>query len=362
MSVLPERVTPHQIRPSCVDAIGTAGRERVCSSVLIRPPHMRTGRTGPTCHRQDVRRLALLVRTSIVDEPVIAHRTTGSVACSTIAALRRALNAPVTAVAMGPGAFHNTHFQATTAANTTLFVKVFTAADYWQRAITAAAVTEQLIRTPRLLDHGELRTADRGNRWWISYEWLDLTPFTPTPRLLEQAGEMLGWLHAATRGQLAGFDQHDLDAEITERAGHLASIDRGAADRIRALHAQQGPARLPGTTGLIHGDLHFGNLAVHHGEPILLDMENVRAAPPIVDFSKLLDLGGLDDPAHRDALFTGYTRHAPPVLPWPCAMRSVRLWTTAGVLVYAHATGLSSFAAHGYRRLAELEADTAATR
>lgn len=83
----------------------------------------------------------------------------------------------------------------------------------------------------------------------------------------------------------------------------------------------------------------------------------MRAAAPLVDFGKLVDLGGLADDAHRAAFFRGYERYAAPVWPWPAALRAVRLWATAGVLVYSLALGLREFAQHGYRRLAELEAE-----
>lgn len=279
-------------------------------------------------------------------------------ACPVSEALRRTVGAHAVLPRSAPGAFHNTHFRAILPRDRTVFVKVFTDAAYWRRAIAAAAVVEPLIATPRLLDHGPLdSTGDRTSRWWITYQWLDLTPFTPAPDLLAQVGTMLGRLHAATRGQVTGFAEHDLDAEILERAGHLAPIAPDLADRIRALHARWGPTQLPGQIGLIHGDVHPGNLALHDGTPLLLDLENVRAARPLVDFGKLADLGVLADPAHRYAFFTGYTRHAPPVWPWPEEMRAVRLWTTAGVLVYAHATGLSGFADHGRWRLAELESE-----
>ena len=84
-------------------------------------------------------------------------------------------------------------------------------------------------------------------------------------------------------------------------------------------------------------------------------IKNMRAGQPIVDFGKLVDLDGLADTAQRDAFFGGYERLAAPVWPWHESMRAVRLWTTAGVLVYSLAMGLDEFAAQGYRRLAELE-------
>lgn len=43
------------------------------------------------------------------------------------------------------------------------------------------------------------------------------------------------------------------------------------------------------------------------------------------------------------------------VFPWPAAMRYVRLWHAAGVLVYARARGLVTFAAHGEEILSVIE-------
>jgi hypothetical protein len=252
-----------------------------------------------------------------------------------------------------PRDFHNIHFRASTAAGTAVFVKVFDDQGYWRRARAAAAM-ETLLRTPRLLDQGELGI----DRWWISYEWVELRPFVPTAEHLCQVGAMLGRFHASTCGLTAGFGEHDLDAEIADHARRLADLDACAADRVRALHTRWRPTELLDDVGLIHGDFHWRNVALAGGEPMLFDLENMRAAAPLLDFGKLVDLDGLASDADRAAFFRGYERYAPPpVWPWPAALRSVRLWTTAGVLVYSLALGLREFARHGYRRLAELEAE-----
>ena len=60
---------------------------------------------------------------------------------------------------------------------------------------------------------------------------------------------------------------------------------------------------------------------------MLLDLENMRVAAPLLDFGKLVDLGGLADSAHRAAFFRGYERYSAPAWPWPAALRAVRLWT-----------------------------------
>lgn len=266
--------------------------------------------------------------------------------------LSRALGVRVTLLGDG-SEFHNVHFRATTSAGTRLFVKVLDDAAYWRRAIAAAsAVAPLMAGTPQLLEHGELGAG----RWWLAYEWLaDLAPFEPTPRTLKQVGALLGRLHAATRGATQGFTCHDVDVEITERAGHLAAMDDAAADRVLALQTRWGPTELPGEIGLIHGDFHWRNVGLAAGVPVVFDLENVQAAHPLVDFGKLLDLDGLPRDANREAFFRGYDREADPVLPWDVALRAVQLWTTTGVLVYSLTRGLTDFAAHGYRRLAELE-------
>lgn len=265
-------------------------------------------------------------------------------------ALRRTLGVAIVPL-NAPGKLHNIHFRATTSAGSATFVKVFNDRDYWHRAIAAAVKAEPLLRTPRLLDYGELGPG----HWWARYEWLDIEPFAPTTDHLEQLGAMLGQLHASTRGSVAGLTEHDLDAEIAERAGHLTALDADTADRVRALHARWGPTELPGDIGLIHGDFHWRNVGLVDGAPVLFDLESMRAAQPIVDFGKLVDLDGLTDNTQRKAFFQGYERHAAPVWPWGEAMRAVRLWTTCGVLVYSLAMGLDGFAAHGRQRLDELE-------
>ncbi|GAA1983567.1 aminoglycoside phosphotransferase family protein [Amycolatopsis minnesotensis] len=250
------------------------------------------------------------------------------------------------------GRFHNRHFRAEAPTGRPVFVKLFDDRGYWRRAVAADALARDVLRTPRVLEYGELAAQQR---WWVAYDWVDLDPQARlTPALVAQVGEMVGQLH--TLPVPAGLTRHDVDAEILARADALEPADPGAADRIRALRARWGPAAIEGES-VIHGDLHRGNIGVSHaGEPIVFDLENVRRAHPLLDFAKLADLDQLADPGERDAFHRGYQRHATPVWPWPVeAMRVIRLWATAGVLVYSHARRLPNFAGHGYRRLAELE-------
>ncbi|QWF85608.1 phosphotransferase [Amycolatopsis sp. CA-230715] len=294
--------------------------------------------------------IALHVPQVVPDRIVIVSGTTSKTSDSIEGALRRALGMPVLPVNL-PADFHNSHYVATMSTGRKAFVKVFDDVCYWRRTIAAVAPA-QVLRTPRLLDHGELGH----DRWWISYEWVEMEPFTPTAENLRQIGRMLGRLHAGTHGATEGFARHDLDAEITERAAALAKLDADAADRVRALSARWTPTASPDDIGLIHGDFHWRNVGMADGAPVLFDLENMQAAQPIVDFGKLVDLDGLADDTQREAFFQGYERHAAPVWPWPEAMRVVRLWTTVGVLVYSLTLGFNNFAAHGRRRLAELEA------
>jgi fructosamine-3-kinase len=270
--------------------------------------------------------------------------------------VRRAIGTPATPM-LGHRDLHNVHCRATTPAGTSVFVKTFDERGYWQRAISAAPVVEGLWRTPRLLDCGQL---DQGH-CWATYEWLDLEPFAPTPDALAQLGRMVGRLHAAA-GVAAGFAVHDLGAEVDARVEGLARLDPDAARRAQALLQRHGPANLDGPVSLLHGDLHWRNAGMVGTEVVLFDLENTQAGHPLIDFAKLVDLNELADPARRTALFAGYESVAPPVWPWPAAMRTVRLWTTYGVLIYSLTRGLTEFAAHGYRGLAALEAESGLSR
>ncbi|MGC7101957.1 hypothetical protein ACPZ19_45400 [Amycolatopsis lurida] len=136
--------------------------------------------------------------------------------------LERALGVPVTPWRR-PGEFHNQHFRADG-----IFVKVLDNPVCHRHAIQAAPLAEELVpRTPRLLGHGELGP----DRWWLSYEWVELAPFDPVPEAVETAGEMLGRLHRASAGLDLGdqLEHLDLRTEIEHRLSVLDRIDGDAA-------------------------------------------------------------------------------------------------------------------------------------
>ena len=56
---------------------------------------------------------------------------------------------------------------------------------------------------------------------------------------------------------------------------------------------------IPVTNHLVHGDFHSGNVFLHDGEPILIDMDRVAMGHPIVEISDLLyfyEILGIDEP------------------------------------------------------------------
>lgn len=252
------------------------------------------------------------------------------------------------------GDYHNQHFRGLSARGTTVFVTLLDDGDYWSRALRATPLADWAgIRTPRLLEHGHLHH----DHWWLVHEWHDLRDFVPNARNIEKAGELLGLLHSTTTGMHLEphFKRHDLDEEIETRASALEALDPVAADRTRAARSRWGVIEEPDTVCLTHGDTHWRNFGTDRdGELLWYDWENATCGHPVLDFGKLID-HGLTVPAERDAFLRGYHRSAATIYPWPPAMRLVRLWCTAGVLVYSLARGLKDFAAHGYRVLAQLE-------
>ncbi|WP_371878937.1 phosphotransferase [Amycolatopsis roodepoortensis] len=73
---------------------------------------------------------------------------------------------------------------------------------------------------------------------------------------------------------------------MADRVAHLDTIDPEAADRVRDLHARWGPTTLPGDIGLMHGDFHWRNIGVAAGQAVLFDLDNVQAAPALLDLGK----------------------------------------------------------------------------
>ncbi|GAB2791708.1 phosphotransferase family protein [Amycolatopsis magusensis] len=267
--------------------------------------------------------------------------------------LERALGVPVTACPRA-GEFHNLHYRADG-----IFIKVLDNPECHRHAVQAAPLAEELVpRTPRLLGHGDLGP----DRWWLSYEWVDLAQFEPAPAAVETAGEMLGHLHRASAGMGLDdrLDRLDLRTEIDHRLSVLDRIDGAAADRVRKVRDRFDGVELTGQSVLLHGDVHWKNFGVDaDGRIWWFDWEDAGYGHPLLDFGELADFP-LSEPAVRDAFLRGYHRHAEPVYPWPEAMSLVRLHTAAGVLVYALARDLPKFAQQGYALLAALEASPGA--
>lgn len=262
--------------------------------------------------------------------------------------LERALGVPVTPWQRA-GEFHNQHFRADG-----IFVKVLDNPVCHRHAIQAAPLAEQLVpRTPRLLGHGELGP----DRWWLSYEWVELAPFDPTPEAVETAGEMLGRLHRSSAGLDLGdqLEPLELRTEIEHRLSVLDRIDADAAARVRKVRAEFDGVELTGKPVLLHGDVHWKNFGVDADGAIWwFDWEDAGYGHPLLDFGELAGFP-LSEPAVREHFLRGYHRHAEPVYPWPEAMALVRLHTATGVLVYALARDLPKFAQQGYALLDALE-------
>lgn len=93
---------------------------------------------------------------------------------------------------------HSTHYRGTLREGTGVFVKLLSDdPGYYSAEVRAAHhLAGTSIPAPPLICHGVLGEKHR----WLACEWRDLEPFTPTPRQVADAGELLGKLHAVTRG------------------------------------------------------------------------------------------------------------------------------------------------------------------
>jgi aminoglycoside phosphotransferase (APT) family kinase protein len=255
------------------------------------------------------------------------------------------------------GRFHNQHFRAVPGAGgPPRFVKILDDVGYWSRAVASATLVERLpVRTPRLLDYG---TLDDGT-WWLMYEWMDLTEFTPTPDHLAEAGAMIGNVHRTTTALSLHpeFQHHDLVEEIEQRATNLARMDTAAADQVLDLLVRfRSLAPDPRTCVLINGDVQWQNFGLdHNGAVVWFDWENTGCGHPMIDLGKLVDLG-LADPSGRDAFVRGYREGVDEAVLWPPReLPLIRLWAAVGTLVYALARGLPDLARHGHTILTSVE-------
>jgi inosine/xanthosine triphosphate pyrophosphatase family protein len=120
---------------------------------------------------------------------------------------------------------HNTHYRGTLPDGAGLFVKVISdSPGYYTAEVRAAEILAgTTIATPRLIRHGALDETHR----WLAFQWHDFLTFTPTPQQIRDAGELLGRLHAETRGtrdsQLRRYG--NVNALILEKTAQVARLD-----------------------------------------------------------------------------------------------------------------------------------------
>ncbi|HUY44666.1 MAG TPA: aminoglycoside phosphotransferase family protein [Streptosporangiaceae bacterium] len=260
-----------------------------------------------------------------------------------------------------PGALrhHNTHYRGTLPDRTSLFVKMISdSPGYYTAEVRAAQILSgTTIRTPRLIRHGALDETHR----WLAYQWHDFRTFTPTPQQIQDAGELLGRLHAKTRGttdpQLRRYG--DVNALILEKTAQVARLDTGLAGRIRRLHdsiTNRAGTDLGQETCLLHGDIGWRNLHTDPGGRAIwmVDFEHAALGHPLLDFAKLWDRE-LADQTARAEFVTGYRLHHPDFAKVFGAIDAVRLWAAAGIFPYAVPRGDYDFEQHAYRILGKLE-------
>jgi len=187
---------------------------------------------------------------------------------------------------------HNVHYRGMLPDGTSVFVKLINdhPAYYTAEVCAAHHLARAPIRTPLLITHGVLDSRRR----WLAYQWHDLGPFIPVPHHIEQAGEMLGRLHAATTGlsdpRLRRYTS--IHALIAEKTAQVARLDAALASRIQRLHdamTSQDNADLDDSACLLHGDAGWRNFhADRHDQQIwLIDFEHAAIGHPLLDFAKL---------------------------------------------------------------------------
>lgn len=273
-------------------------------------------------------------------------------------ALQAALGGAVVPLVGSGQAHHNTHYRGVLA-DGDVFVKVIDDQPAYYTAEVRAArhLAPTDIRTPRLVRHGIL---DDGRRW-LTYEWHDLRPFTPSPPQVERVGQLLGSLHAATRGvidaELRNYPTlHEL---VAGKIARVAQFDTALANRIRHLHdtlSSAATTELDSRVCLLHGDMGWRNIHLDaHDDTWLIDFEHAAIGHPVLDFAKLWDRE-LDDPTTRETFLRGYHQHQPTDTGQPDQINNVRLWAAAGIVPYARPRGDHDFEQHAMRILNRLEA------
>jgi len=137
-------------------------------------------------------------------------------------------------------------------------------------------------------------------------------------------GEVMGRLHnfAAAWSVPEGFDRPSNFDWISKPNGHFDAPNERIReeDRLLLLEVDQRTrgivARLgrdPASFGLIHADLHHGNLLFDGDRLNLIDFDDVCWSYWLYDFAAALvyELPNAEYPAVRDAMLEGYARHRP---------------------------------------------------
>lgn len=141
-----------------------------------------------------------------------------------------------------------------------------------------------------------------GERYGAMYELVDSETFSKyiaaSPGQVDAYAGMMAELAHTIHGIRVTED--DGFPPVSERlhsyiAGGIAYEDEALAEKCRRLVDS-----LPETHTLVHGDFHTGNVFLHRGEPLLIDMDRVSVGHPIAELSDLCYyyvVLGEDDPS-----------------------------------------------------------------
>lgn len=145
-----------------------------------------------------------------------------------------------------------------------------------------------------------------GERLACLFRWVEGNPASQalTPEVLRQCGQLTARLHAVSRSFLFPdeentfrpgyrYDQALARSHVTWIAEHEAEIGSSnqallheAIDYVCAGMDRVGQSR--DTYGVLHGDLHFGNFLVHHGQVSLIDFDQLGRGHFLYDIAVLL--------------------------------------------------------------------------
>ena len=128
-----------------------------------------------------------------------------------------------------------------------------------------------------------------GNRYGAMYELVDsetISSFiarapSQVDLYAKSMAELARLVHSVTSVEEDGFpDGKDRLREYID--GGIACEDEALAGKCIQLINE-----LPAVNTMIHGDFHTGNVFLHYGEPLLIDMDRVARAHPIAELSDL---------------------------------------------------------------------------